>query len=139
MVKYDIRFSNIESNFWGINPPWSWASLWLRGKESACSAGDTGLIPGWGKYPGEGNGYPLQYSCLENPVNRGAWRATTHRVTKSRTRLKQLGHNGILLMDWWIWFAVILLKTLKLHAIFYTFVFFHYSCSVSVLNLFWLQ
>ena len=43
-------------------------------KESACSAGDTGLIPGWGRSPGEGIGYPLQYSCLENPLVREAWR-----------------------------------------------------------------
>ena len=45
------------------------------GKESACSAGDPGSIPGLGKSPGEGNGYPLQYSCLENPMDRGARRA----------------------------------------------------------------
>ena len=42
-------------------------------KESACNAGDPGSIPGSGRYPGEGNGNPLQYSCLENPMNRGAW------------------------------------------------------------------
>ena len=42
------------------------------GKESACNAGDPGLIPGSGRSPGEGNGYPLQYSCLENPMDRGA-------------------------------------------------------------------
>ena len=52
------------------------------GKESACNAGDLGLIPGWGRSPGEGNGYPLQYSCLENPIDRGAWQATVHGVTK---------------------------------------------------------
>ena len=45
----------------------------LDGKESACDAGDPGLIPGWGRIPGEGNGNPLQYSCLENPMDRGAW------------------------------------------------------------------
>ena len=55
------------------------------GKESACSAGDTGSIPGLGRSPGEGNGYPLQYSCLENPTDRGAWWATVHGVAKSRT------------------------------------------------------
>ena len=50
--------------------------LWLTGKESACQVGDTGdvgSIPGSGRYPGEGNGYPLQYSCLGNPIDRGAW------------------------------------------------------------------
>ena len=58
------------------------------GKESACSAGDTGLIPGLGRSPGEGNGNPLQCSCLENSMNRGDWRATVHGVTKSWTQLK---------------------------------------------------
>ena len=47
------------------------------GKESVCSAGDTGLIPGLGKFPGEGNGNPLQYSCLENSMDQGAWQADT--------------------------------------------------------------
>ena len=50
--------------------------------------GDMGSIPGWGRSPGEGNGNPLQYSCLENATDRGAWRATVHRVTKSQTGLK---------------------------------------------------
>ena len=57
------------------------------GKESACKAGDSGSIPGLRRCPGEGNGYPLQYSCLKNPMDRGAWRATVHGVAKSRTRL----------------------------------------------------
>ena len=57
------------------------------GKESACSAGDLGSIPGLGRSPGEGNDYPLQ-SCLENPMDRGAWQATVHRVANSWTRLK---------------------------------------------------
>ena len=51
------------------------------------NAGDPGLIPGLGKYTGEGNGKPLQYSCLENSMDRGTWQATVHGVTKSRTRL----------------------------------------------------
>ena len=51
-------------------------------KESARNVGDTGLIPESGRSPGEGNGNPLQYSCLENPMDRGAWRATVHGVTK---------------------------------------------------------
>ena len=57
------------------------------GKETACNAGDPGLIPGSGRPPEEGNGNPLQYSSLENPMDRGAWRATTHGVAESRTRL----------------------------------------------------
>ena len=51
--------------------------------ESACSAGDPGSIPGSGRSPGEGNGNPLQYSCLKNPMDRGAWQATVHGFTKS--------------------------------------------------------
>ena len=52
------------------------------GKESACNVGDLGSLPGSGRSPGEGNGNPLQYSCLENPMNRGAWRATVHGVAR---------------------------------------------------------
>ena len=55
--------------------------------ETACNAGDPGSIPGSGRSPGEGNGYPLQYSCLENSVERGPWPATVHGVAKSWTRL----------------------------------------------------
>ena len=54
------------------------------GKESACNAEDPGLIPGSGRSLGEGNGNPLQYSCLENSMDRGAWRATVHGVAKSQ-------------------------------------------------------
>ena len=57
------------------------------GKASACNAGDQGLIPGLGRYPGEGNSNPLQYSCLENPMDRGDWQVKVHRVTKSQTQL----------------------------------------------------
>ena len=60
------------------------------GKESACSAGDLGSIPGSRRSPGEGKGYPLQYSCLENRRDRGAWWATAHGVAKSWTPLKWL-------------------------------------------------
>ena len=54
-------------------------------KESACNVGDLGSIPGLGRSPGEGNGYPVQYSCLENSMDRGAWWATVHGVAKSQT------------------------------------------------------
>jgi len=54
----------------------------LVGKESDCNAGDMGLILGLGRSPGEGNGNPLQYSCLENPMDRGAWRATVYEVAR---------------------------------------------------------
>ena len=57
-----------------------------EGKESACNAGDSSSVPGLGRSPGEGNGNPLQYSGLENSMDKGAWQATVHAVTKS-------GHN----------------------------------------------
>ena len=57
------------------------------GKECACKAGDPGSIPRLGRSPGEENGNQLQHSCLKNPVDRGAWGATDHRVTKSQTGL----------------------------------------------------
>ena len=59
-------------------------------KESSCNTGDKGLIPGWERSPGEGNGNPLQYSCLGNPMGRGVWQATVQRVPQSQTWLKQL-------------------------------------------------
>ena len=55
---------------------------WLSGEESACQAGDAGSIPGSEKCPGEGNGNPLQYSCLGNPMDRGDWLATIYGVIK---------------------------------------------------------
>ena len=59
-------------------------------KESACSVGDLGLIPESGRSPGEGNGNPLQNSCLENSMARGAWQATVHGVAKGQTRLSNV-------------------------------------------------
>ena len=59
----------------------------LDNKESACNVKDPGLIPGSGRSPGEGNGDPLQYSCLENFMDTGAWWATVHGFTKSQTQL----------------------------------------------------
>ena len=57
------------------------------GKESACNAGDPGLIPGLCRSPGEGSGYPLQYSFLENSMDRGAWQVAVHGVKNSWTQL----------------------------------------------------
>ena len=62
-------------------------------KASACNGGDLGSIPGLGRSPGEGNGNPLQYSCLKNPLDRGAWWATLHGVAKSQTRLSDFISN----------------------------------------------
>ena len=73
-----LRLNSI-SLYVQIGLPW-----WLSGKESACNAGatgDVGSIPGSGRPLGGGHGNPLQYSCLENPMDRGAWQATVHRVT----------------------------------------------------------
>ena len=80
---------------WSL-PLWHWLLLPMDmrfpggsdGKASACNEGDPGLVPGLGRSPGEGNGNPLQYSCLENSMDGGAWWATVHRVAKSRTRLR---------------------------------------------------
>ena len=58
-----------------------------EGKECACNAGDLGLIPGLGRSPGKGNGNPLQYSCLENSMDRGVWKAIVQGVAKSQTWL----------------------------------------------------
>ena len=66
-----------------------WFLWWLSSKESTCKAGDLGSSPGLGKSPGGGHGNPLQYSHLENPMGRGAWKATVHGVAKSWTRLKR--------------------------------------------------
>ena len=77
-----------------------WKILWRRdrpvflgfpggsdGKESACNAGDLGSIPEFGRSPGGGNSNPLQYSCLENSMDRGAWQTIVHGVAKSQTQL----------------------------------------------------
>ena len=73
-------------------------------KASARNAGDLGSIPGPGRSPGEGNGIPLQYSCLGNPMDGGAWWATVHGVAKSRTRLSKLHYRQIL-YHWVTWEA----------------------------------
>ena len=74
---------------------------WLSSKESTCNAGaagDTGSIPGSGRFPGEGSSNPLQYSCLENIMDLGAWQATVHRVTKSQTRLQRLTMHTVAIL-----------------------------------------
>ena len=65
----------------------------VSGKESLANAGDPGSIPGTGRLPGAGNGNLLQYPCLGNPTDRGAWQATVPGVTKSRTRLSTCAHT----------------------------------------------
>ena len=75
------------------------------GKESACSAGDRGSILGLGRSPGEGNGNPLQYSCLENPMDKGAWQATVHGVAR-------VGHDLVTKL---LLFIYLFLTALGLH------------------------
>ena len=69
-------------------------------KESACNAGDLSSIPRSGRCPGEGNSYPLQYSCLENPMDRRPWQATVHGITKSRTWLSDFTSYWLIL-NWY--------------------------------------
>ena len=78
-------------------PTNNWAEVALAVKNLPAHAGDVrdvGSIPGWGRFPGGGHGSPLQCSCLESPMDRGAWRATVHRVVKSWTRVKQLSTHA---------------------------------------------
>ena len=72
-------------------------SLVTQTVESTCSTGDPGLIPGLGRSPGEGNGNPLQYTCLENSMDGGGWWATVHGVAKSWARLT---HSLVPLAEW---------------------------------------
>ena len=83
-------------------------SWWLSGKESACEAGDSSLIPGLGRSPSVGNDNPFQYSCLESSVNRGSWRATVHGITESNmtehayTFMSGI-HSEVVLCMVWLW------------------------------------
>ena len=72
------------------------------GKESACNSEDLGSIPGLGRCLGEGSGYPLQYSGLQNSMNRGAWWASVHGVTKSQTPLSNLHFNTLEVIEFFI-------------------------------------
>ena len=81
MMLWDILFSVLFFSTPSFYKPFY--SLYGDGKESACNAGDPGSIPGLGRSPGEGNGKPLQYSCLENPMGGGTWQATVHGVAKT--------------------------------------------------------
>ena len=67
--------------------------MWVRSKVTVCHARDACSIPGSGRSLGAGHGNPVQYSWLDNPVDRGAWRATVHRVTQSRTQLSNWAHT----------------------------------------------
>ena len=88
MVIYTIYFCIVPGTLWVllISSGWGFSGV-SEVKAPACSAGDLSLILGLGRSPGKGNGNPLQYSCLENPMDRGAWWAILHKVAKSWTRL----------------------------------------------------
>ena len=75
---------------------------WLSGKGLPANAGDASSIPGWGRSPGGGHSNPLQYSCQENPMDRGAWRATVNRVSKNWAWLKWLSmkHARVWVKQW---------------------------------------
>ena len=91
LLNGDKRSSYFTGCFCGLGElHWTLKHCFPGGSEvkvSACNVGDLGSIPGSGRSPGEGNGNPLQYSCLENPIDGGAWWATVHGVAKSRTGL----------------------------------------------------
>ena len=93
-VKNPPAMQETQVDSWVRKLRWKWDRLptpislgfscGSAGKESTCHVGDLGLIPGLGRSPGEGNGNPLQYSCLENPMDKGAWQATVHGVARVR-------------------------------------------------------
>ena len=78
---------SLVENIWGL-------PQWFSSKESTCNSGHSGSVPGLGRSTGGGQSNPLLYSCLENPMARGAWWATVHRVAKSQTWLKWLGMHA---------------------------------------------
>ena len=90
------RVGHDQSDLAAAAGPSHWVALVVKNLPvNAGDVRDAGLIPGLGRFPGEGNGYPLQYSCLENPMDRGTWQAVVHSVAKSWIRLKRLSmHAG---------------------------------------------
>ena len=86
--------SNIHNNIHILGLPFTAQSV----KNLPCNAGDLDLIPGSERLPGEGNGNLLQYSCLENPLDRGAWWATIHGVAESWTQLSTIAHSTLFIL-----------------------------------------
>ena len=100
LVDYNIRWCwprrSLIFKWWISDWPLGFPSG-SDGKESACNAGDLGSIPELGRSPGEGNGNPLQYSCLENAMDRGAWQTTVHRVGRKELDMtERLTHTLVL-------------------------------------------
>ena len=100
LVRFIFRSSWYCTWLWGLLRSvlcWEVGLSWqLSGKDSAYHAGDRGSIPGSGRSPGGGHGNPLEYSYLENPMDRGAWQAAVHRVEHSQIWLKQLNSSCML-------------------------------------------
>ena len=94
-------------------------------KESACNAGDQSSIPGSGRSTGEENGNPLQYSCLENSVGRGAWWATVHGVTENQIPRSNLHFQNILSSEMYFWSLCVILCSFSIVDIFTYSVFFY--------------
>ena len=101
LMKKELRIGgNGDREFYHQTPTYPSRAFWdgSAGEESACNAGDAGYkrsIPGTGRSPGEGNGNPLQYSCLGNPMDRGTWQATVQRITKNQTWLSNWAHTHL--------------------------------------------
>ena len=111
-----ISYKKTDQNFNWIEG--HWASLVAqRLKHLPCNVGDLGSIPGSGRSPGEGNGNPLQDSCLENPMDGGVWWATVHGVTKSWTRLSDFTNHYSLLCSL---FRMLQFRILKYEICFYS-------------------
>ena len=118
--------------------------IWLRftffprgsdGKESSCSPGDPPSIPGWGRSPGEGNGYPLQYSCLEISMDTGAWQTTVNGATQSdmTEQLTTLSHEELFASQPNSYLVSLIFPLKRLWSIQFFFFFFSYSilpCSI---------
>ena len=98
LSRYILGYLRQPSRFHGEPPLNQWGYLGFPGgsdgREYACNSGDPGWIPGLGISPGKGKNYPLQYSCLENFIDRGAWWATVQGITKSWTHLSDFHFSG---------------------------------------------
>ena len=108
-MKTADRIHGEKANIKSIPPPPS--------KESACNAGDPSSTPGSGRSPGGGHGNPLQYSCLENPMDSGAWRATVYREAKSWTRLRDQHFPFLSLLTEELSQAIVALRVYGLQAV----------------------
>ena len=103
VLPHHLLITSFQVNYFHVSECWLPHLMGFPGgsdgKEPVCNAGDLSSIPGLGRLPGEGSGYPLQYSCLENSMDKGTWGATVHMVTKSRTWLSWATNNLPHLID----------------------------------------